>query len=50
MGVVYRNYLNNIETLATAIDNITIINVYKLPNTKWKTPPVKLFNHPAVHR
>lgn len=31
-SVVYRNHLNNIEILATTIDNVTIINVYKPPN------------------
>lgn len=48
-SVVYRNYLNNIEILTTAMHNVTIINVYKSPNVKWDNSPVKLFDHPAVY-
>jgi len=41
--------LKNIEILATIIDSVTIINVYKPPNANWENPPVKLFDHPAVY-
>jgi len=31
------------------IGSITVTNVYKPPNNKWESIPMKTFDHPAIY-
>lgn len=39
---------DDIFTVTIKINNLTIMNVYKPPNTKWPTPPLPPLQHPTV--
>jgi len=47
--VVHRKYSDNIQTLVTKVGNLTVTNVYKLPNERWKTNPMNIYEHPAIY-
>ncbi|KAE9523030.1 hypothetical protein AGLY_016661 [Aphis glycines] len=47
--VVHKANSGNTQVLSTKIGSITVTNVYKPPNNKWESDPMKTFEHPAIY-
>lgn len=47
--ITFKDNQDDIHVLAARIGIVTVTNIYKPPKTQWKSPPIKIFEHPLLY-
>lgn len=47
--IIFRENQGDTQILSAQIGKVTVVNIYKPPQTKWRSPPIKVFEHPALY-
>lgn len=47
--ITFRENQGDTQILAAQVGKVTVVNIYKPPRTKWRSPPIKVFEHPALY-